>query len=80
MLEPYIKKKLIKKLAPGNVDTHTELGAGSCVADVVFLGDDKFTAFEIKSDGDTLKRFKQQKYSYLFTFDEVWLVVAKKTH
>ena len=46
-------------------------------AGMVLIGEE-FCAFEIKSDGDTLRRFPQQVTAYGHVFDRVTLVTGEK--
>lgn len=78
LLANSIKEKLKKKLQRRG-DFYTELHTGASQADAALLTDSKFTGYEIKSSGDTLRRFiASQRKGYLPFFDEVWLVIDKK--
>ena len=50
---------------------------GNRWVDILLIKNGKMTAFEIKSDADSSRRFEGQSFDYLKTFDETYLVVGE---
>jgi hypothetical protein len=80
MLAPEIKTKLTAHLQPRYSKFIYELGIarGDVIADVVAIGPGLLHGYEIKSDGDTLKRLPNQLKVYDRVFNEVWVVLTSK--
>ncbi|MDR6218880.1 sce7726 family protein [Deinococcus soli (ex Cha et al. 2016)] len=72
--------RLRRRAAPDSLIIH-EFGvyAGMHRVDVATLGE-QLCGFEIKSDGDTLKRLPEQVRAYGMLFDRMTLVVGERHH
>ena len=81
MNDPEIRALLLPELAGGLVID--ELPVGNCVgamtrADLVHVTNDLMHGYELKGDGDTLKRVPLQVACYGAVFDRVTFVVTSK--
>lgn len=79
MKDKDIRKILISYLqAQGKeMRIYQEKSIGTSICDVMAVTD-KLSGYEIKSDGDDLRRLDDQVRAYTAFFDENWLVVSKK--
>jgi hypothetical protein len=82
LLDPDIRHPLARILRPehgsGHVLCEVGLWGNSVRIDLARLTDLRLEGFEIKSDGDTLARLRNQADIYNLIFDTVTLVAARK--
>ena len=81
--EKKIKSVLIDYLLDKNESSHiicSEVSflSGKRRVDILELKENSFTAYEIKSDLDSLRKFDEQLKDYSETFNEVYVVLSRK--
>lgn len=69
---------LIKKKKGHIICSEVPFLGGKRWADILEIKDNMLTAYEIKSDLDSLRRLQNQLIDYEYTFNEIYVVLSKK--